>query len=52
MPRLEDLTPGSQVKGILPGCPVTVISIKFSNVVELTYKDGEGCNRPGAPVPR
>ena len=44
MPRLEDLTPGAQVKGILPGGPVTVISAKWhgTNVLELTYKDGEG----------
>jgi len=47
MPRLEDLTPGAQVKGLLPGGPVTVLSTKWhgTNVVELTYKDGEG--RPG-----
>lgn len=32
MPRLEDLTPGAQVKGILAGSPVTVVSVnrKFS----------------------
>jgi SNF2 family DNA or RNA helicase len=44
MPRLEDLTPGAQVKGILAGGPVTVIGVKWhgSNALELTYKDGEG----------
>jgi len=44
MPRLEELTPGSRVKGILPGGPVTVISVRWhgTGVVELTYKDAEG----------
>ena len=43
MPRLEELTPGVQVKVILPGGPVTVISAKWhgSNALELTYKDSE-----------
>jgi hypothetical protein len=44
MPRLEDLTPGAQVKGIQPGGPVTVVGVKWhgSNALELTYKDCEG----------
>ena len=44
MPRLEDLTPGAQVKGVLPGGPVTVVGVKWhgSNALELTYKDCEG----------
>lgn len=44
MVRLEDLTIGTLVKGILPDGPVTVIQAKWhgSNVVELTYKDSTG----------
>jgi superfamily II DNA or RNA helicase len=43
-PRLEDLTPGAQVKGVLGGGPVTVVSVKWhgSNALELTYKDCQG----------
>jgi len=50
MPRLEDLTPGAQATGVLPGGPVTVVSTKWhgTNVVELTYKDGEG--HPGVTL--
>jgi hypothetical protein len=42
--RLEDLTPGSSIKGILPDNLVTVISAKWhgSSVIELTYKDAAG----------
>ena len=44
MTRLEDLTQGSAVKGILPNQAVTVVNVKWhgSDVVELTYKDGTG----------
>jgi superfamily II DNA or RNA helicase len=44
MPCLEDLIPGAQVKGVLAGGPVTVVSVKWhgSNAMELTYKDCEG----------
>ncbi len=44
MARLEDLTAGTLVKGILPDGLVTVIQAKWhgSNVVELTYKDSTG----------
>ena len=44
MARLEDLTRGAAVKGILPDCPVTVVDVKWhgSAVVELTYKDASG----------
>ena len=50
MPRLEDLTPGAQVTGVLPGGPVTVVSTKWhgTNVVELTYKEADG--RPGVTL--
>jgi len=44
MARLEDLTRGAAVKGILPDCLVTVIDVKWygSAAVELTYKDPAG----------
>ena len=44
MARLEDLTRGAAVKGILPDSLVTVVDIKWhgSSVVELTYKDASG----------
>ena len=47
MARLEDLTRGATIKGILPDQLVTVVDVKWygSNVVELTYKDAAG--RPG-----
>ena len=44
MAKLEDLTRGAAVKGILPDCLVTVIDVKWygSAAVELTYKDPAG----------
>jgi superfamily II DNA or RNA helicase len=44
MVRLEDLTQGSSVKGVLPGCFVTVVDVQWhgSTAVELTYKDPSG----------
>ncbi len=44
MARLEDITPGASVKGILPDGLVTVVSATWhgSSVVELTYKDAAG----------
>ena len=44
MANLEDLTRGTTVKGILPTHNVTVIDAKWhgSDVVELTYRDGNG----------
>jgi SNF2 family DNA or RNA helicase len=44
MVRLEDLTKGASVKGILPDSLVTVIDVKSigSVAVELTYKDPSG----------
>lgn len=43
MVRLEELTKGTQVKGILPNL-VTIIDAQWhgSDVVELTYKDASG----------
>lgn len=44
MARLEELTRGASVVGILPGGPVSVVDVKWhgSAVVELTYKDPAG----------
>jgi superfamily II DNA or RNA helicase len=42
--KLEDLTRGATVRGILPDGLVTVVDVKWygSNVIELTYKDTAG----------
>lgn len=42
--RLEDITRGSTVKGILPGEMVTVVDVRWlgSVAIELTYKDASG----------
>jgi SNF2 family DNA or RNA helicase len=47
MARLEDLTRGAAVRGILPNSLVTVLDVKWygTSVIELTYKDASG--RPG-----
>ena len=44
MARLEDLTRGALVKGVLPNGSVSVVDVKWhgSAVAELTYKDGSG----------
>jgi hypothetical protein len=44
MARLDQLTPGASVKGILPECLVTVVSVQWfgSEALELTYKDPSG----------
>ncbi len=44
MTRLEELTRGASVKGILPDSLVTVVDVKWhgSAVAELTYKDATG----------
>jgi len=44
MTRLEELTQGASVKGVLPGCLVTVVDVQWhgSTAVELTYKDPSG----------
>lgn len=44
MATLEDLKPNSQVKGILPSGPVTILSLQWhgSDVVEVTYRDISG----------
>src|SRR5262249_3570684 len=44
MAKLEELQPGTTVKGILPDQMVTVVQVRYhgSDVVELTYKDAAG----------
>ncbi len=44
MLRLEDLTKGTQVQGILPNSIVAIVDAQWhgSDVVELTYKDASG----------
>jgi SNF2 family DNA or RNA helicase len=43
MSRLEDITPGAAVRGILPDAVVTAISAQWhGDVVEITYKDAAG----------
>ena len=39
--RLEDLTPNTAVRGVLPDCLVTVLGVQWfgSEALELTYKD-------------
>jgi SNF2 family DNA or RNA helicase len=42
--KLEDLRPNASVRGILPNCLVTVVSVQWfgSEALELTYKDPAG----------
>jgi SNF2 family DNA or RNA helicase len=42
--KLEDLKPNASVRGILPDCLVTVVSVQWfgSEALELTYKDPSG----------
>jgi superfamily II DNA or RNA helicase len=44
MAKLEQLTKGTQVQGILPNSIVTVVDVQWhgSDVVELTYKEASG----------
>jgi len=44
MARLEELTRGASVKGILPEGLVTIVDVKWhgSDVIEVTYKDASG----------
>ena len=44
MARLEDLTPGASLQGILPDQLVTVVTVSWygSDAIELTYKDASG----------
>ena len=42
--RLEELTPGAALRGILPDAVVTVVNVQWfgSEALELTYKSPEG----------
>jgi SNF2 family DNA or RNA helicase len=44
MAKLEEITRGAAVKGVLPECLITVIDVKWIGAVaiELTYKDSSG----------
>lgn len=44
MSRLEELTPNTSVRGILPDALVTVVNVQWygSEALELTYKDANG----------
>jgi SNF2 family DNA or RNA helicase len=44
MTKLEDLKPGSSIRGVLPGGLVAVVSVHWfgSDAIELTYKDATG----------
>src|SRR5881396_2661681 len=44
MSRLEEITPGAAIKGILPDSLVTAVNIQWfgSEALELTYKDATG----------
>lgn len=44
MSKLEDLQPNAAVRGILPDCLVTVVSLQWhgSEALTLTYKDPAG----------
>src|SRR3989449_6705039 len=44
MSTLEQLRPNASVRGILPDCLVTVVSVQWfgSEALELTYKDPAG----------
>src|SRR3974377_374063 len=44
MTKLEDLRPNAAIRGILPDCLVTVVSVQWfrSEALELTYKTPDG----------
>ena len=44
MSKLEDLQPNAAVRGLLPDCLVTVVSVQWfgTEALELTYKDPDG----------
>jgi len=53
MSRLEDLTPNTAVRGILPDALGTVVNVQWfgSEALELTYKTPDGRVAKAAPVP-
>ena len=44
MARLEDIKQGSSLRGVIPNALANVVNVQWhgSDVVELTYKDGQG----------
>jgi hypothetical protein len=46
MAKLEDIKPNSQVKGLLPSGPVSILSVQRfgSDVLEVAYRDANGCS--------
>ncbi len=44
MARLEDLTPGARIKGILPNQAVVIVNVKWhgGSAIEVIYKDAQG----------
>ena len=44
MIKLEDLRPNAAVRGLLPGCLITVVNVQWfgSEALELTYKTPDG----------
>lgn len=50
MSRLEDVTVGSTVIGIIGNVPVSIVAVQWygSNVLEITYKDAKGA--PGTQL--
>lgn len=50
MSRLEDVTVGSTVIGIIGNAPVSIVAVQWygSNVLEITYKDAKGA--PGTQL--
>ena len=44
MARLEDITVGSNVKGIVAGDTVSIVAVQWfgTNVIEITYKNSVG----------
>ena len=54
MAKLEELTPGSLVKGILPDAVAELVSAKWhgSDVIEAVYKDPAGRVARGILIPQ
>lgn len=42
--RLEQLTPGARLRGVVPDAPVTVVQVQWhgTNALTLTYRDEQG----------
>jgi hypothetical protein len=54
MARLEDLTRGASLRGIIPNVLVTIIDVQWygSDAVALTYNDACGQPEHAAALPR